>query len=96
MVSSGSILLPPGFGCPSTWCICTSWSPCWSRHAVPRTQPVCLNISLGMAHFGLDSEAIPHAMGDMPPYRGQISENSHFHPLDSEMQENGLVEMEEV
>lgn len=92
----GPFSCPQAFGCPSAQWICTSWSPCCSRHAVPRTQPVCLNIGLGMAHFGFDSEAIPHAMGDTPPYRGQISENSHFHPSDCERQKNGLAEMEEV
>ena len=92
----GPFSCPQAFGCPSAQWICTSWSPCCSRHAAPRTQPVCLNIGLGMAHFGFDSEAIPHAMGDTPPYRGQISENSHFHPSDRERQKNGLAEMEEV
>lgn len=86
----GPFCCPQAFGCPSAQWICTSWPPCCSRHAAPGTQPVCLNVSLGMAHFGFGSEAIPHAMGDTPLYRGQISENSHFHPSHHEWRRMNL------
>lgn len=90
MACSGSVPPPPGF-----W---TSFSPVdlYLLHTAPRTQPVCLNITLGVAHFGFGHEAILHATGNMPTYPGRIGENGHHHPSGHQMEKNGLVEMEEA